>query len=130
MKKIFRKQTAKWTMRNGYKIRLCDMANSHLENCIRLVERAAKYKKNEAIHNLLSFPIEMGDETQDAFDGAFDECIERIWTDYLPNIYESFIEERNRRQELAIEKSTKLAQDLIKRLEQLWPSESKKRRKK
>ena len=36
-----RKQTKLWTMRDGTKIRICDMTNSHLVNTMRMLKRGA-----------------------------------------------------------------------------------------
>lgn len=39
-----RKQTSLWTMKNGTKIRVCDMADSHLKNAEAMVARNYRAK--------------------------------------------------------------------------------------
>jgi hypothetical protein len=41
MVKKTKKQTKKWKQRNGIKIRICDMSNSHLKNTIKFLEKCA-----------------------------------------------------------------------------------------
>ena len=36
------KQTKLWTMRDGTKIRICDMSNLHLQNTMKMLERIAE----------------------------------------------------------------------------------------
>lgn len=44
-----RKQTKLWTARDGYRLRICDMSDSHLLNAIRLLERATAVARNQLI---------------------------------------------------------------------------------
>lgn len=44
-----RKQTKLWTMRDGRKIRICDMGDEHLVNAIRMVERNSESRRQHAL---------------------------------------------------------------------------------
>lgn len=44
-----RKQTALWTTKNGTKLRICDMGDSHLVNAIKLCQRKAASELTEEI---------------------------------------------------------------------------------
>lgn len=44
-----RKQTKIWTCKDGTRLRICDMEDSHLDNAIRLIERMAEARTGELV---------------------------------------------------------------------------------
>ena len=93
-----RKQTKKWTTKDGRKIRICDMLDEHLENTINRLIREAEVRRYEAIRFYMSSPGPNGDMAQMLFDqeqeAVFDSCVE----DFLPPIYTNLIREKERRE--------------------------------
>jgi len=88
-----RKITKKWEMKGGTKIRICDMQDSHLINTINMVERNAKYICNAEMEACMSldFQGEMAQMHQDQF------LATASYEMFLPEIYYSLLEERDRR---------------------------------
>ena len=53
---LLRKVTKRWTMRDGTRIRICDMSDAHLQNAIAFIERYAKvcYANDRAVAAVLA----------------------------------------------------------------------------
>ena len=64
-----RKQTKLWKTKDGRKIRICDMSDSHLINTIKFLNRAAENVRNEEINaaESMSFSLQ-GEMALDAID--------------------------------------------------------------
>lgn len=62
-----------WTTKDGTKIAIKDMADSHLRNTIRLIERQADWLKNQhAVHAIWLMPEHPSDGVWDALQGEPD----------------------------------------------------------
>lgn len=88
-----RKQTKYWTQRDGTKIRICDMTDSHLSNSIDMCVRVAKKNFESEMDACLSisFQGEMAQDSQQHF------INNARWDDYLPEIYDNLVAESMRR---------------------------------
>ena len=92
-----RKQTKKWKMLSGQKIRICDMDDSHLENTINLLRRYAESENTRVVVGMLSVPPLSGEIAQEEFDKDLEFVLKSTWEDYVPKIYKSLVLEKERR---------------------------------
>ena len=93
-----RKQTTKWTMRDGAKIRICDMSDSHIYNTMNMLERVAKKEYNH--YEMLALDMEAtteGDMCQMIARNALHELAEKSWESFLPDIYWKMRDDLERR---------------------------------
>jgi len=66
-----RKQTKRWTQKNGKKIRICDMDDQHLRNSIKMLRRKA-IKMRDGV----SYPMFNGDIAQFHAEQGYDNMME------------------------------------------------------
>jgi len=92
-----RKQTKLWTQKNGDKIRICDMSDSHIVNTVRMIKRKAEFKKMQVDVGFLSCGRPQGDMAQDAFDRECCEAWNKSWEDYAPKIFPNLLQDIVRR---------------------------------
>jgi hypothetical protein len=85
---VNRKRTKVWTTKAGEMVRVCDMADSHLLNTIRFLERA---ELADGLA-LACLPGPTADHAQDAHDEAIRELAERSPGDVWP-IYDDMVDE-------------------------------------
>jgi hypothetical protein len=88
-----RKVTKQWTMRNGTKIRICDMDDDHLNNSIRMMERKSEFIKAETPYPFLS-----GEMAQYAAESEFD-FIQTASPEFFFPILTDMRNEKKRREE-------------------------------
>lgn len=93
-----RKQTKQWTMRDGRKIRICDMTLDHLKNTMGMLERGAQSKHEADLNFMLTCPEPNGDMASVEFDNMFDEQLDKGMGDYLPEIYWDMMDDLERRE--------------------------------
>lgn len=94
-----RKQTKQWTMRDGKKIRVCDMGNSHLVNTMLMLERNARhnlYVELTAAYQCLNmFSGEMAQYSCESDIAYMEE--HDPWEEFLPDIYDNMLKDCERR---------------------------------
>jgi len=95
-----RKQTKLWTMRDGKKIRICDMSDSHLINTIDMLERGAESRMKADLDFYMNCEEPNGEMALVEFDRQFDSMLEVDIGDYLSDIYWDLQAELERRKEL------------------------------
>ncbi len=97
-----RKQTALWTMKDGTRIRICNMNDGHLANAITLLERVAKHGRLQSLENLWFMSRFLrGEIALDMVDEALVSFEDTNWIDYVPMIYHSLTLENERRKNMA-----------------------------
>jgi len=96
-----RKQTKLWITKEGNKIRICDLADDHLNNAMKMIERMAKEVTNEKLNQLMSCPIPNGEMASYAFEQELDNLsMHGISPEEIKPIYENLKEEKERRDSL------------------------------
>ncbi len=93
----YRKQTSLWTMKDGNKIRICDMDDEHLAHALTFLEGIAKHKELETILFYMICPPPHGDMANDCFEREIDSLAEADWRDYVPDCYWDLTIEYERR---------------------------------
>ena len=91
-----RKVTKVWKQKDGTKIRICDMTDSHLENATNLLQKYAFHVMTQTHLALFSYDPS-GDGAIDAHESACASASEETFEDYVPVIFWSLQYEQDRR---------------------------------
>lgn len=75
-----------WRTKDGKRIRIRDMATSHIQNCIKVLQKYNKRKVSE----ILSLPTPNGEEAAFALENAIDDFLETGCE--LANLAEEYID--------------------------------------
>ena len=86
-----------WTTRDGAKIRIKDMEDSHLINTIKMLQRGAELRRSKVVASFLCGPEPSGDIASFQFDRDFDAALDSTFEDFLPDIFDDLDAERERR---------------------------------
>ena len=86
--------TKTWTTRDGKKMRVDAMSDSHLLNAIKCMERNAKRYYDEVTSD---YPCFQGEMAQDYAEAQWDAVASGGWEGLLPEAYYWLEEERNKR---------------------------------
>ena len=83
-----RKQTKRWTTKNGEKIRICDMEDSHLINTINFLRRMAEGMRGKTISNAYQLAcFVQGEIAESQIDQDIMTMEESTYEEWLPNIF-------------------------------------------
>lgn len=91
-----RKQVNLWMQKDGKRIRICDMEDRHLVNCVNLLKQFGEAKLQETIRVLLRANVR-GDRAQDAVMRELDEIADHEWHQHVPKIFWNMIDDVKRR---------------------------------
>lgn len=96
-----RKQTKLWTTRDGRRIRICDMDDSHLKNTIAMLERGSKVSWEDQLYEAACMMSWFSGDSMASYyaDQGFDNASQQSPDDFLPDIYYNLCDDRQRRQE-------------------------------
>lgn len=88
-----------WRTKDGIVLRIADMADGHLANTIRFLERELAVDKSQDVLKCLTYPGPSGDGATMLFAQAFDEALEEtsLWGDIWVPKYEELLAEKERR---------------------------------
>lgn len=86
-----------WTTKDGRKVKVRDMTDSHLTNTLRFLARKAQLQASKDTVFLLNTPPPQGEYAQMAFDEECDARLDITFEDYVPDIYWDMHDEYARR---------------------------------
>ena len=81
-------RTKKWTTRDGTKVRIMDMMDSHLLNVYKMLMRVGQARKHNAEMAYLYCGEPQGEIAQLDFERELNSVLWSDWSDHAPEIWE------------------------------------------
>lgn len=88
----------RWVMKDGTKVRIEDMSNTHIINSINLMERKAREMYSEVEHSMWSvYGSLQGEMAIDSMENEINSLDKGGWENILPSVYYDLCKELERR---------------------------------
>lgn len=99
-----RKCTKNWTCKDGRKVRICDMTDSHLANTIAFLERVASQQRQQTINAAYSCAATLQGEMASYYaEQDIDRMEQSSDDEWLHPLYDDLVGERTRREIISLQ---------------------------
>ena len=93
-----RKQTKLWTTKDGRRVRICDLHDTHLVNTINMLRRVAAAKQVQTSLFYTVGPQPSGEMAQACYEDEQQRAWDATWEDYVHRLYPSLLLDFARRE--------------------------------
>jgi len=87
----------KWTTKEGKKMWIKDMSDSHILNCLKMLKKFAENEYSYAERAIFSYPQPHGDGAQMELERAEMQIMNSTWEDFVPEEYYALLKEAKKR---------------------------------
>lgn len=82
-----------WTTKDGQKVKVRDMTDSHLTNTLKFLARRAQCRCSKHVTDLVNCPPPQGEYAQVAYESELDDIFSATFDDFVPDIYWAMVDE-------------------------------------